>query len=98
MLTGGSAISCVFCQHGESAILGLVVVVISSSDNRAWTKGVENDLEIYLKINSFFIWVEIRLHTKFQLPVLFRSAVVGLNPIQAGGAVVGLNPIQAGGG
>ena len=37
MLTGGSAISCVFCQHGESAILGLVVVVISSSDNRAWT-------------------------------------------------------------
>ena len=22
----------------------------------------------------FFIWVEIRLHAKFQLPVLFRSA------------------------
>ena len=37
MLTGGSAISCVFCQHGESAILGLVVVVISTSDNKAWT-------------------------------------------------------------
>ena len=32
----------------------------------------------------FFIWAEIRLQTKFQLPVLFRNAVVGLNPIQGG--------------
>ena len=32
----------------------------------------------------YFSWVEIRLHTEFQLPVLLRSAVVGLNPIQAG--------------
>ena len=31
-----------------------------------------------------------RLHTEFQLPVLFRSADVGLNPIQAGGEVTPL--------
>ena len=37
------------------------------------------DPNFFLHIS--FNWVEIRLHTKFQLPVLLRSAVVGLNHI-----------------
>jgi hypothetical protein len=35
--------------------------------------------------NVSFAWVEIRLYTEFQVPGFFRSAVVGLNHIQAGG-------------
>ena len=42
----------------------------------AWL-GLGNHFCIYL-----FIWVDIRLHIEFQLPVLFTIAVVGLNPIQ----------------
>ena len=37
-----------------------------------------------LFLNIYFSWVEIRLHTKYQLPVLFGRTVIGLNLFQRG--------------
>ena len=47
---------------------------------RGW--GVDPKLFI---LNISFSWVKMRLYIESQLPVLFRSAVVSINPILAGG-------------
>ena len=47
--------------------------------------GEEVEVTLIFLLNISLSWVEIRLYTEFQLPVLFRSAFVSINPIMGGG-------------